>query len=248
MKGKEGSSKSPLRALVLALMVSAALAAATTGSASAATQSWRACELGTTLGETTYQDSNCTIVRKTGEYSWHYLTEPTRFTMVNSGNITLNLPLFGVTANVTCSSLSLEGTIENHALGSGTFAQSGADKNFTLSGCTVNKPAGCGISNPVTFVDLNGEATEFEGKPAVKFSAASGTALTSYDLTNCGIFNGGHTVTGYFTGIAQPSTSALEFTAASTNLETGGFHGGLEGTAAIHATVGEATYPLTVNH
>lgn len=228
--------------LGLALIASGAFAAISASSALATTRNWVGCKPLEKEITQRYHDSNCTQNDNEGQYVWGALTKPTLFTMANSGSFNLKLPRFGVNVLASCSSLGLGGTVENHAIGNGTFSQSESDQRLALSGCAISYPStSCTFGEPLTFAKLKGEATEVEGKPATKFSPAEGSILITFTLSNCGLFNGTAADTGYLVGVANKAKSSLEFLAKNSAIEK---IGSLEGTAKIGGF--STNSPLTV--
>jgi hypothetical protein len=242
MVSKPKSIKRAIAAFALALAASLALGAGAAGSASAAVQQWYSCQnVGATKG--TYEDAACSKEGGTKAFAWKKLAwgAPKGFTMKATTGFTMKWTLSGFPFAVNCSSQSGkgEGTIENPANKILAGVAKVGPSQFT--GCTVSEPKGYGCQiDHLTLYGLGGEATEVEGKPAVKFSPSAGTIAepTFYDCSQSG-FNTTYYIKGYFTGIANNATSSLEFTKAGSSIGPGG-GGAFEGTSKIESTTGEA--------
>jgi hypothetical protein len=234
MISKARTSKRALTAFGLALVASLALSALATGSASAATQYWNVCKEG---GNGTYLDSVCSeeaIPSGSGGYGLSRLWAgtPTSSVMTGTTGFTLSWTLSGIKVQVNCSQAA-EGTVEN-PVGGGA----GAGKfNLTLKNCTVVKPSNCTVG-PIS-MSLNSTATEFGGKPAVKFAPSEGVVLFTLNLqgSKC-VFGGTYfEISGSFTGILN-SSSLFEFTGASSAMQIGGNAVTLTGTSKMEDASG----------
>lgn len=211
MVSKSRSFRRAIPAFGLALSASLALSVVGVASASAATQHFYVG--GTKLAAGT----------------------PTGFTMKGTTNFTLTWHVNGIEIPIVCSSQKAEGTIENPAGGG-----AGVVKPFwfTLNGCEVQYEEGEESECKVTIKEahLKGEATEFEGKSAVKFTPDVGPYLFSWVYV-CGSLTN---FQGSFTGIANNATSSFEFTKASSAMTAGGVKGQtLVGTSKLETTSGK---------
>ncbi len=250
MVSKPRSLKRMIPAFGLALIAALALSAVAAGSASAATQNWYSCK-NVGAGSGLFEDAACSKEGGSKAFAWTKLATktPTGFKMSGSSGFTMEVPFGGgIGVTIGCSGQASEGTIENQAYGKGTVGVlSEAKASFILSGCTVTKPEGYGCVVPSTlhFEQMAGEATEFEGKPALKFSPLNGGGvLITFTISGCsggaGLFNGEHQMKGTLTGIANSSTSSLEFTKASSKISQFGIAGAFVGTSKMETTAGEA--------
>jgi len=150
-------SKGSLLTLGIALVALGALFGS--ASASAATQHWYGYAGGTPLAEGT----------------------PTEVVAEDALGVTIKYSYAGVELHIRCNSTSAGGSIENPS-GGGSGTLSGVV--LTLEECHVDKPAGkCTIPSTLETVELKGEATKFEGVPAIKYSPKSGTILTTFNVT-----------------------------------------------------------------
>lgn len=183
--------RSILGALAIAALSCAALVGAS--SASAAVSSLHEClknVSGTEKGP--FSDPECKTTSKTGEFHTVKLTGKPKLTLTNTGNFVLNSAPLGIQNEITCEEMmSAETTAENTASG---FSGEG---KTTFSKCVVNKPAGCTVKQPIETVKLKASSEDLEsGVMRTKYTPASGTAFVTITLENCGLLNGGHTVTG----------------------------------------------------
>ncbi len=204
---------------------------------------WYSCQYVGPKGKGPYEDSFCSKeVKEGGTYKLNKLTTSTGFALKGTSSFNVKLNFAGVIFTVSCTTQSAEGTIENPT---GGGAGTAAVSKLTLSGCTVTEPKGSGcelVGSAINMSLKGGEATEFEGKPAVKFSPQGGEPLFTFAFEGCTSpgFNGAYSVTGSFIGIANSATSSLEFTKASTGqLLWGGQHAWLEGTSKMETKAGE---------
>lgn len=217
----------------LALIASIALSAAAAGSASAATQHWYVCHATKpTFGH--FEDQFCSkAVKSGGNYEQEKLFGVTGLAMNGTSNFTLKWKVGGQ-FKVSCSSQSIsEGTIENPSGG----AAGTAHGTLLLSGCNVVEPSGCSVHNPIG-IKVSGEATEFNGQPAVKFTPVGGGFELSLEGAKCAFRGDSYLFFGSFTGIY--AAGSLEFTQASSALTVGAQPATLEGTSKIETSKGEA--------
>ncbi len=172
------SSKGPLSALGVALVAMLALGAFFgSASASAATQHWHGHIGGTRLLEKT----------------------PTEVVAEDTTSTQIKFYVAGAKLTIDCGSLDAGGTIENPSGGAnGTL--SGVSISF--GGCAVTEPTGLGCTVPSTIEtnQMKGEATTFEGSPAVKYSPAEGSIVTTFTVSGnkCTFWGGSKTITGSF--------------------------------------------------
>jgi len=195
---KPRSFKTLIGTFGVALMASLTLGAVGVASASAATQHWYVG--GTKLAEGT----------------------PTSITPKGTTSFNLAWKFQGINFEFKCTSQEGNGTIENPA-GGGAGTDYGS--SLVLSGCKGVRPVGapCEIIGGSINMGTNGVADEFEAKPAVKFSQL-GSAFTEIWLSGCSYkaYNP-YVLEGSFTGIANSTTSSLEFTKASSAIHFGAF-------------------------
>jgi hypothetical protein len=236
MIGKSSSFKRAIPAFGLALIASLALSAAAAGSASAATQHWYSCQFGE--GSLKYEDSACSkeVSPGFGSYGLIKLWEgtPTPFAMNGTTGFTLKWTLNKVTAEINCSTQKSEGGTVENPTGKGAGA---AHATLLFSSCTVAKPSHCFVHNPIA-IGVNGEATEFEGKPAVKFTPSGGGFDMVFEGGECAWREKIFSIYGTFTGI-QNSTSSFEFTQASSAMTIGPEPVTLVGTSKMETSAGE---------
>ena len=219
----------------LVLVASLVLGGAAAGSASASPgwPSWYSCQQGPGKGQP-FQDSECSKQSAEGTFRWTELTSPISFSMHNVTNFTLTVPIF--TSIISCSSLTSEGTLENHLNSAGTISE----PNFTLSGCAVSKPSGCVVPSTIPLNKLKGEAIQSGSQYGVKFSPLNKAGeLATFTISSCGVLNGSKTLKGSFTGLPNSSPSSLEFTAASSNVTFGGQPGSFVGNAKMETGAGQ---------
>lgn len=243
MVSKRRSLRRAVPAFGLVLIASLALTGIASGTASAATQHWLSC---INIGEKgMYKDAGCTEVGTKGSphpYSWSHLLS-TSYTMKSNTNFIMSFFIQGISLEISCSQES-GGIVANPSGGgAGTITAS----SFKLSGCTVLKPAKntCVVENGQVIFGAFGEATEFEGKPAVRFVPAGGAwsfgGLSLGDgSSSCGL-RGRYEIRGSFTGVVNSATASLDFTKASSELNIGmSYLGTLVGTSKLELATGEA--------
>jgi hypothetical protein len=236
MVSKSNSFRRAIPAFGLALIASLALSAVAAGSASAATQHWYACE--PNGGSKSYEDSACSkeVTPGLGSYGMIKLWEGTSTpsAMTGTTGFTLKVRWFSIQVEINCSTqTSSEGTVENPTgKGAGT-----ANGTLSFSGCTVAKPSNCFHKAPIT-IAVKGEATEFGGKPAVKFTPVGGGFDLTFEGEKCPLKEKVFPISGSFTGI-QNSATLLEFTQASSALKAGTEPVTLEGTSKMETSKGE---------
>ncbi len=195
---------------------------------------WYACQK---TGEGPFSDSTCNTEGGAKTYNLVKVTETAKkVVMKNTTGINLKWSIGGTTVTVSCSTLTGEGTILNPS--GGILAGTASVPTFNLGSCTVSEPkdtckvAGGGekISQP-----FKGEATEFEGKPAVKFTPSSGAVLFSIFLEGCKVVtNMNYQIEGSFTATMNNATSSLEFTKAGSSMNYKSLTGAsIEGTSTI---------------
>ncbi len=214
--------------------------------------SWYACK-NVGAGSGLFEDAACSKEGGTKAFAWTKLATkaPTGFKTSGTSGFTLELVFGGgILVTISCSGQASESTIENQSYGKGGTigALSEAKASFILSGCTVTKPAGSGCAVPagtLHFEQMAGEATEFEGKPALKLSPLNAEGrLITFKIEGCSggaeALNGEQAVKGTFTGIANSSTSSLEFTKASSKITHNGIASAFAGTSKMETTAGEA--------
>jgi hypothetical protein len=166
--------KGSLSTLGLALVAVLALGAFASASASATTQHWYGYAGGTRLAEKT----------------------PTEVLAKGEGATRITYHYSGVTLAIRCGSMSSGGTIENPS--------GGADGKLngvviTFGECVVEEPANkCVVPSTIETVKLKGEATKYDGSPAIKYQPESGQVLTTFWVTNCAL-SGSKNLTGSFT-------------------------------------------------
>jgi hypothetical protein len=236
---KRRSFKRAIPAIGLALLASLALSAAAAGSASAATQHWHSCKFNG--GAKNYTDSACSkeTFEATGSYGLVEIgTGPQALAMNGTSPFTLKFKITGISVVINCSTQSGNGTFENP---SGKAAGT-AQLTFLLEGCAVAEPSNCTVKRPE--MGLKGVATEFGGKPAVKFSpTGEGETILeiSFEGAKCGLNGVLVKLKGSFTGI-QSSSGGFEFTEASSALTYGSAKSpvSLTGTSKLANAAGEA--------
>jgi hypothetical protein len=239
MASESRSLKRLIRAFGLALIASFALTGIAAGSASAATQHWYRCQ-SFKYENGDYKDPACSEAagQGTGAYGLIKLNEgtATSFAMTGTTGFTLKWKLGGSDNEITCATqTSTESTVKNPVGG----AAGTAFMRFELSNCTVVKPTGCTVSQPFGAI-LNGEATEFGGKPAVKFTAYESVNLFEIHFEGACSWSGlSFNVRGSFTGIMGKNGS-LEFTEASSSMTIGGNSAKLLGTSKVQTALGES--------
>jgi hypothetical protein len=239
MNVKPRPLKRMISAIGLTLLASLAIGAIGVASASAATQHWYTCK---NVGEG--KGPYAPFCGKEGppfSYKLSKLPEgsPTGLTMNGTTNFALNWTISGAPFAISCSSQSGEGSIENPT---GGLAGKAYTTSFVLSGCTVSSPpaSGCKVkTGKIPFFVYANSATEFEGKPAVKFAPSS--SLTEFSFEGCvnKALNTTRQFNGTFTGIMNNETSSLEFTKASSNIVFAGGKVTLEGTSKIETSAGD---------
>lgn len=165
---------------------------------------------------------------------------PTSFSMTSTANFTLRYYPWGAfnpnnpQVFLTCSLPKTEGTLENPA--SGGVGISSLEGGY-LTGCTV-KPKTC--EGKLLMSNLVGEASEFEGKPAVNFETSEVVFETLVFGEKCPFGYQPNLLGGNFRGILNSETSSVSFTKASSNLYLGGYAAWLEsGTAKLETASGE---------
>jgi hypothetical protein len=133
---------------------------------------------------------------------------------------------------VDCAELSGGATAENPKGG----AAGRASERWNLGSCAVAEPPACFV-RPLEF-STESVATEFETKPALKFSPSSGTTLfeLSFEGASCGLKGVSMKVVGTFTGIQ--SSSGFEVTEASNSLNIGTAKAYFLGSAALKTASG----------
>jgi len=187
-------SKGSLSTLGIALVAMLALGALFgSASAAAATQHWYGYAGGTPLAQET----------------------PTEVTAEDAGGVDIKFLYSGVELDISCNSMSADGSIENPS-GGGAGALSGTV--LTLDECEVVKPGPeCTIPSTLETVELKGEATKFEGVPAIKYSPKEGTVLTTFSITGggCSGYIGTKYIAGSFMAKYQGSGGNYEVTMLS---------------------------------
>lgn len=181
--------RSLLGALTIAALCCAALVGAS--NASAVVSSLHECiksATGTEKGP--FTNANCNETSKTGEFRTVRLEGKKELTATQTTPFVLKSAPLGIQNEITCEEMmSAETTAENNASG---FSGEG---KTTFSKCAVNKPAGCTVQQPIETVKLKA-SSEDSTVMRTKYTPASGTAFVTITLENCGLLNGGHTVTG----------------------------------------------------
>jgi len=122
-------------------------------------------------------------------------------------------------AKATCSSVTAAGDL---------LAAGKSTSTVELSGCTVETPSNCALSQPVV-IKAGGELVTYEGKVADKFSPKTGTTLFElhFSGSGCGSLAGYWPVTGVAQALVEGSEEvvnhALTFSSTSgSELVTGG--------------------------
>ncbi len=183
-----------------------------------------------------------------GSTEWVKLpgSTPTKVTLKGTSPFKLKLTFNGVKVEVVCSTLTGEGTITNEKEKEkepGTASET----SFNFKSCTVPTPQKCTVGFPTGSINflVKGEAINFEGKPAVKFTASEGSTITSFPFegSECSLKGTTMNLSGAFTGISNSTiagTNALfEFTAASSELKFSATAVTFEGTSEIETTTGK---------
>ncbi len=200
---------------------------------------WYSCQKGV---EGPFEDAFCSKEAKGGTYSSKKLTASTGIAMNGTTSFVIKWKMSGIQFKVKCSSLKGEGTVENPA---GKVGDATVPKT-TLSGCKVEQPeSGCKLSGgQLPILALDGEATEFEAKPAMRFTPQSGT-VAEFAFQECSgalSFMNGVPLkfTGTFTGVANSATSSFEFKESTSQLNMSGQPVSFEGTSKVETAAGEA--------
>jgi DNA-binding beta-propeller fold protein YncE len=206
----------------------------TTASA-AGTQHWYSCSKGG--GSLNYTDSACTeeTYPGIGSYGLVKFTEGSAQEVNVKGTSAFNITWenWGMLFEVKCSgATSEESTVENPTgKGAGTF-----HGRILLTGCSLGGSIECSLKwQPSLFV--NGEGTEYESKPAVRFVPSSGSYLFTVETKACPI-----ETTFYFSGKitgAMNGANQLEFTKSSSELMAGAVPATFTGVSKLETPTGK---------
>jgi len=235
-----------LTILLGALLVTGAVNAYAAAPSSAAQLLWHC---GPSIGEKTgYKDSRCREGGPPFNYKWFRYNENAGSVIVSAGaTFALKLTVGIIPVTVTCTSQSAKGTMENPTGGGSAILNAGA--SMTLSGCTTNQKE-CVVKNvggtagTIKTASLKGLAGE-SGSPAVvglRFEPSTGEVFVEIELSACSTtgLNGKYQITGSAFGVANNTSSSLEFTATSSSLKLGGGGVTLVGTTVEESEAGEA--------
>ena len=216
MVRKRRSLRILLSTLGVAAVASLAVGAIGVASASATTQHW---------------------------YAGNKLAEgaPTGFKVNSAALVILQWKVTGSEMSIRCTSQTGEGTLEN-PVGGGAGTYEFTKALLTLSGCKFWTPSACWLpGESMSFSVTKGATTEFEGKPAVKFSG-TGLKETLLSFTPQGCALGTQYFSGNFTGISNEKTQTFEFPETNwsiTNKNSGG-KAILAGSTHLETTSGQA--------
>ena len=187
-----------------------------------------------------------------GSTEWVKLpgSTPTGVTLRGASPFTMKFTFNGAKVEISCTTLTGEGSIENEKEKEKQPATASKTK-FTFDGCSVATPSKCtvrsvGNSDGFTFSPLKGEFTAFETQSAVKFSSEEGSTFSSFEFegAECSLNKTHLELSGTFTGISNStivgSNARFEFTAASSSgLRIGAIGVTLEGNSEIETTTGK---------
>jgi streptogramin lyase len=187
----------------------------------AGTQHWHACTEG--WGSTNYSDSACTkeTLAGLGSFGLHKFTEGSSqgVSVSASSGFTLAWNMSGLQFNLNCSTESSEASTAKNPSGGGAGTFAG---HLAFSGCSFGGSYECSLSGSPLTMTLSGVATEFEGKPAVRFTSSTGGEAIFAITTPKGCpYENTFTFYGEFTGVMN-SQNELEFTAAGSKLSVYG--------------------------
>ncbi len=204
------------------------------------TQYWYACQKGAGGGLTNaYSDPACTVEVAKGIYGWKKLTESTITMKKAAAPLSVEWTFGGISMAVACTP-SGEGFVANPAGGGAGTEGVGS---FNLKECALTQPASqvskCGVIGAI--FSLNGQATELEGKPALRFDESTEFTLQIVPGGEppCAV-SGYYKFSGAFSGVSNSTTSSLEFSKAGSSLLLGGsYPAWLSGSIKIETKAGE---------
>jgi hypothetical protein len=213
---KRRSGKRRLAVYALALSLSLAFAGLAAASASA-DQRWYTCGASESGP---YTDSGCQT-QGSGGYGWtEASSSPTPVGVYGTAEFTLSGLVSLASSSFACSSAEAVGSISDPEEGNGEFSTE-SELSLVLYGCEmVSKDPTCGVGPDgiIEFGALQGEATTFEGSPALKIQPAEGSTFASFVLEHCtkkAYRNAKVTIGGALYALVNPATSSLEFTEAT---------------------------------
>ncbi len=180
-----------------------------------------------------YSNSLCTTdVAGSGEWELLELGAGTRLnetsSIVAGTHYTLTSEALGVKVIIECSTESGTGWIENP-----TGGAAGIDlATNSFSSCTVVKPTGCTVAEPITSTSKT-ELAELGGSFWDVFSPDSGTTFVEVELKNCGLLNQKFKVTGKTAGKVNNATGRVSFGTEMNELKFAGNPAGFEGESLV---------------
>jgi len=171
---------------------------------------------------------------------------PTEVVIEDKGTVSLQFNAGGAELNIDCRSTEAAGVIENPS-GGASGALGGV--TLTFGECAVASPAACVVSDTFKTNALKGEATKFEGVPAIKYSAASESTIITLMVSgdSCPSFwKGAKTLAGSFMTVYQGTGGNYGVSkSSSTNLTWGGQPVAMIGDQAISSKSGKAVALVT---
>ncbi len=132
----------------------------------------------------------------------------------------------GVKVEITCNTGTGTGWIEN-PIGGGPGIGLGTG---SASNCTVNKPAGCTVAEPITATTKT-ELTELGGSFWGVATPDEGSTFVEIELKNCGLLNQKFKITGKTAGKINNETGTVRLNEEMNELKFAGNKAGFEGEA-----------------
>ncbi len=216
----------------LGALLACAAAFAVFGSGTAAASTLHECLKSTEGTSQRYSDSECTTKSETGEFRTVPLPvkEAKKVKATGTSNFVLKSAPLGIQNEITCTEMSSNGaTAENNEEGGKMDVKGGAQKTV-FKNCTVNKPAGCTVAEPIETKPITSTTEDLAGEVhRTKFTPVTGTEFVTITLSNCGLLNGGHTVNGTASSEGEGTTTQAFTTSSGSSLTFFGATATLEG-------------------
>ena len=165
-----------------------------------------------------FKDEHCDekVAKGTGSFSHVAIAPGTKTTISVTNAKTANKTteaaptilkgsIFGVKSEIVCKTVSGEGTLTNEESGKEHKVSGTVTANFTS--CTVNKPAGCKVKEPITTTSSTAGVEELgagKNEMGLEFKPTEGEVFSEVTLEGC-LLAGKYKTTGTAIGTGTPA-------------------------------------------
>ncbi len=220
-------------------MITSILAVVALSAASAATAAAQEAEphfsyCGEKGGATWLYGNNLCSTDRAGTGGWELLELPLATLLAISSEVVVGTSYklaseaLGVKVSFECSSEHGTGWIENPA-GGGPGIDLSTD---SFSSCTVQKPSGCTIAEPIEF-KAKTELAELEGGFWDRLTPDGATTFVEVELKTCGLLNNKYKITGKTAAKIHNETGIQSFNSEMDELKFAGNKASFEGESLV---------------